>query len=289
MNTSGDGDEDLELLAQGLPLSAPVAADMGQSRTSHPYLPHSPGPAAPWGSHAGAGESPAGYPYPYAAGPPAGPAPAPSPVAEPAMARPAPPAPAPPEEPAAASEPAPPDESGPAVWDESPTVRGERPSSGHTARDGHAAAVGRGGHERAPQPPHADYLFSGGPPGEPPEDPNRVILRKQLDALRVRAANAASWQDASQHYARLVNSEGVVPVTARFSLDDIEFLGRAREEVLGLAELGLRLLELHAPLDAGGISTDPSSPIMRCRSCMWRWPCPTFSILAEVIGHPPVT
>jgi hypothetical protein len=260
MNTPGDGDEDLELLTQGLPLSAPVAADMGQSRTSHPYLPRSVVPATQWGSRAAA------------------------------------------EEPRAAGETAPSDQPGPAVRDERPTirderptirderptVRDERPSSGHATRDGHAAAVGRGGHERAPQPPwHSDYLFSGGPPGEPPEDPNRVILRKQLDALRMRAANAASWQEASQHYTRLINSDGVVPVTARFSRDDIEFLGRAREEVLGLAELALRLLELHAPLDAGGISTDPSSPIMRCRSCMWRWPCPTFSLLSETVSQLP--
>ena len=287
MNTSGDDDEDLELLAQGLPLSAPVAADMGQSRTSHPYLPRSAVPAAQWGSPAAAEDPPVGYPYPYAADPVAVPAPAPPPVAEPAMARPAPPAPAPAEQPMAASEPEPSDEPGPAVGDD-PAASDERPSSRHAARDGHAAAVGRAGHERVPQPPsHTDYLVSGGTPGEPPEDPNRVILRKQLDALRVRAANAASWQEASQHYARLINSDGVVPVTARFSRDDIEFLGRAKEEVLGLAELGLRLLELHAPLDAGGISTDPSSPIMRCRSCMWRWPCPTFSLLSETVNQLP--
>jgi hypothetical protein len=303
MNTSGDGDEDLELLAQGLPLSAPVAADMGQSRTSHPYLPRSAVPAAHWGSRAAAEDPPVGYRYPYAADPAAVPAPAPpppapaptapAPTAEPAMARPAPPAPAPAEEPMAASEPEPSDKAGAAVGDDhpasdDPAASDERPGSGHAARDGHAAAVGRSGHERAPQPPsHTDYLVTGGTPGEPPEDPNRVILRKQLDALRVRAANAASWQEASQHYARLINSDGVVPVTARFSRDDIEFLGRAKEEVLGLAELGLRLLELHAPLDAGGISTDPSSPIMRCRSCMWRWPCPTFSLLSETVNQLP--
>ncbi|MGH3158800.1 MAG: hypothetical protein ACRDNF_19810, partial [Streptosporangiaceae bacterium] len=150
------------------------------------------------------------------------------------------------------------------------------------------AAAGRSGHERAPETPsHRGHLFTGSPSGDPPDDPNRVILRKHLDALRVRAAGAASWQEASQHYARLVNSDGVVPVTARLTRDDIEFLGRAREEVLGLAELGLRLLELHAPLDAGGISTDPSSPILRCRSCMWRWPCPTFSLLSETVGQLP--
>jgi hypothetical protein len=259
MNTTGDGDEDLELLMQGLPLSAPVAADMGQSRTSHYHVPRSPAPVARWGAHAAADDLPAGHPYggsgPYASVPP--------PAAPPVSTPPAPPAPAEPE-----PEPA--------------------HEAAHAAREGHAAAVGRTGHERTPETPaHLDYLFAGSPGGDPPDDPNRVILRKQLDALRVRAASAASWQEASQHYARLVNSDGVVPVTARFTRDDIEFLGRAREEVLGLAELGLRLLDLHAPLDAGGISTDPSSPIMRCRSCMWRWPCPTFSLLNETVGQLP--
>jgi hypothetical protein len=122
---------------------------------------------------------------------------------------------------------------------------------------------------------------------DPPEDPNRIWMREHLDALRVRAVNATSWLETSVHYARLLNRDGVVPVTARFSRDDIEFLGRAREDVLGFAELGLRLLELHAPLDAGGISTDPASPILRCRSCMWRWPCPTFRMLTDALSHLP--
>lgn len=124
-------------------------------------------------------------------------------------------------------------------------------------------------------------------PASPPDDPLRAPLREQLDAMRVRAAQASSWLETSVHYARLVNREGVVPVTAKFTRDDIDFLGRAREEVLGFAELGLRLLELHAPLDAGGISTDPTSPILRCRSCMWRWPCPTFRMLTDALSHLP--
>jgi hypothetical protein len=72
-------------------------------------------------------------------------------------------------------------------------------------------------------------------------------------------------------------------VTARFSADDLAFLAEAREEMLGFAELGLRLLELHQPLDAGGIASDASAPALRCRSCMWRWPCPTFRTIAEVL------
>jgi hypothetical protein len=172
--------------------------------------------------------------------------------------------------------------------------------------DGHAAAPPRHQERAAAPPVHASPVASSGrydpaprSPGraesvlgdwsadDPPEDPNRVLLRKHLDAVRVSAANASSWLETSVHYARLLNRDEVVPVTARFSRADIEFLGRAREQVLGFAELGLRLVELHAPLDAGGISTDPSSPILRCRSCMWRWPCPTFRMLADALSHLP--
>jgi hypothetical protein len=295
MNTTGDDEEELELLAQGLPLSAPVAADMGQSRTEPSYTSRPAVPVTRWPARAAANDLPPGHPYAAHPTPASVPAPASAPTpadpapSEPVLHGPAPRTPVP-------STPMP---STPAPWDRAPSepVPGDQAPSVpapaeeppvRAARDGHVAAVGRSGDERAPEPPaHADYLFTGGSPGEPPDDPNRVILRKQLDALRARAASAASWQEASAHYAQLVNSDGVVPVTARFTRDDIEFLGRAREEVLGLAELGLRLLELHAPLDAGGISTDPSSPIMRCRSCMWRWPCPTFSVLSETVNQLP--
>jgi hypothetical protein len=222
MNTTGDGEDDLEFLTQGLPLSAPVAADMGQSRRVHPYLPHVSAPA-PRVPQVAADAYPSGYPDDD--GPAAGP---------PAVTVPPPAASYPPPVPAASYPP--------------------------------------------PMHPAAS---------EPPEDPNRVILRKQLDALRVRAANASSWLEASARYAQMINREGVVRVTARFTREDIEFLGRAREEMLVFAELSLRLLELHAPLDAGGISTDPSSPILRCRSCMWRWPCPTFSMLTDMVSQLP--
>lgn len=150
------------------------------------------------------------------------------------------------------------------------------------------ASAGQPGRHSAPQPPaRAEPAMPDRLSDDPPEDPNRIWMREHLDALRVRAANATSWLETSVHYARLLNRDGVVPVTARFSRDDIEFLGRAREDVLGFAELGLRLLELHAPLDAGGISTDPASPILRCRSCMWRWPCPTFRMLTDALSHLP--
>jgi len=154
-----------------------------------------------------------------------------------------------------------------------------------TAAQGAPAA--RPGRDPAPHPPAGGTPASEWSLDDVPEDPQRASLREHLDAVRVRAASASSWLEASEHYARLLNRDGVVPVTTRFTRDDIEFLGRAREEVLGFAELGLRLLELHAPLDAGGISTDPSSPILRCRSCMWRWPCPTFRMLTDALGHLP--
>jgi hypothetical protein len=58
-----------------------------------------------------------------------------------------------------------------------------------------------------------------------------------------------------------------------------------REDTIAFAELGLRLLELHQPRDADGISSDPDSPIRRCRACMWRWPCPTFRAIEEAVDH----
>jgi hypothetical protein len=105
--------------------------------------------------------------------------------------------------------------------------------------------------------------------------------------VRLRAQGAASWLETSSHYAQLINRDGVVPVTARFSAGDLAFLARAREELLGFAQLGLRLADLHQPLEADAIVTDQPEQIQRCRSCMWRWPCPTFRILAELLADAP--
>jgi hypothetical protein len=102
--------------------------------------------------------------------------------------------------------------------------------------------------------------------------------------VRLRAESAASWLETSHHYARLINRDGVVPVTARFSAEDLAFLARAREELLGFAELGLRLADLHQPLEADAMAGDPPGHIERCRSCMWRWPCPTFRNLDELLA-----
>jgi hypothetical protein len=120
----------------------------------------------------------------------------------------------------------------------------------------------------------------------PPTDEQGARIRDDIEGLRLRASVAASWLETSGHYARLINRGGVVPVTARFSREDLMFLGEARGQMLRFAELTLRIIDLHQPGDAGGLSTHPSSPIQRCRSCMWRWPCPTFSIVTEVLDRP---
>jgi hypothetical protein len=80
-----------------------------------------------------------------------------------------------------------------------------------------------------------------------------------------------------------VNREGYVPIRTRLSREDLIFLTGARAEVISFTELGLRLVELHQPRDAGGISSDPDNPIRRCRACMWRWPCPTFRAVEESV------
>lgn len=88
------------------------------------------------------------------------------------------------------------------------------------------------------------------------------------------------------HYAfRLVNREGFVPVRARLAREDIIFLSAARDDVLAFCEMGLRLVDLHQPGDAGGISSDPDHPILRCRACMSRWPCPTFRIVEAALDR----
>ncbi len=127
-----------------------------------------------------------------------------------------------------------------------------------------------------------------GPASRAPDvEGQRARIRADMEGLRSRAEAASSWLASSRHYSRLINREGVVPVSARMSPGDLAFLAEAREQVLQFTELAGRLIDLHQPLDAGGITTDPSSPIRRCRSCMWRWPCPTFGILAEVVDRPP--
>jgi hypothetical protein len=323
MNATGDSEENPELQISAtpdLPLSAPVAAGLLQTRELGVYFrePDDSAPARRGAPLPPVPAQPAALPHrpagraPGTARPPAHAARAPRPPAHAAPA--GPPAengspagrPAEPVHPAGraaengstdtwaengthADMPA---ENGspaamPGYADPAGTPRGNAAPA--AASRAHLAPVGEpGGHDPGARPaPRAESVMADWSSDDPPEDPNRVLIRKHLDAVRVSAANASSWLETSGHYARLVNRDGVVPVTARLSRDDIDFLGRAREQVLGFAELGLRLLELHAPLDAGGISTDPSSPILRCRSCMWRWPCPTFRMLSDALSELP--
>ncbi|HUA28028.1 MAG TPA: hypothetical protein VMC03_04025 [Streptosporangiaceae bacterium] len=124
------------------------------------------------------------------------------------------------------------------------------------------------------------------PQPEPPvRDGRSETLREYLGAVRRRAAGAASWLTTSGHYAQLINRDGVVPVRARFSAEDLAFLANAREELLRFADLGIRLADLHQPLEASELTSDPAGQFQRCRSCMWRWPCPTFRILDETLAE----
>jgi hypothetical protein len=115
-------------------------------------------------------------------------------------------------------------------------------------------------------------------------DGRTEALPRYLEGLRLRAQGAASWLDSSSQYAQLLNRDGFVPVTARFTAEDLAFLANAREELLRFTELGLRLAELHQPQEVSAITSDPAGQFRRCGSCMWRWPCPTFRILDEVLS-----
>jgi hypothetical protein len=120
---------------------------------------------------------------------------------------------------------------------------------------------------------------------EKPEDPQRQGLRERLENILIRTEKATSWHDEAGRLRGLVNHEGYVPIRTRLAIEDLEFLAGARADLL--TELGLRLLDLHQPRDAGGITSDTAHPILRCRSCMWRWPCPTFRAMSESFGASP--
>lgn len=122
-------------------------------------------------------------------------------------------------------------------------------------------------------------------PGHAGGDPRQARLRERLEAIRARSEKSNSWRSSTQYLSRLINREGFVPIRTRLAREDITFLAGARDEVISFADLGLRLLELHQPRDAGGISSDPDNPIRRCRACMWRWPCPTFRAIDEAVDR----
>lgn len=102
-----------------------------------------------------------------------------------------------------------------------------------------------------------------------------------METIQIRTDKATSWREVTRPLRTLLNREGYVPLKTRLAVEDLDFLAEARDDLLGFSELGLRLLDLHQPRDAGGITSDTAHPILRCRSCMWRWPCPTFRAMAE--------
>ncbi|WP_067450929.1 hypothetical protein [Actinomadura macra] len=114
-------------------------------------------------------------------------------------------------------------------------------------------------------------------------DPRETRLRERLETIRARSEKSTSWRSSTRYLYRLVNKHGFVPVRTRLAREDIAFLAGARDEVIAFADLGIRLLELHRPQEAGGITSDPDSPIQRCRACMWRWPCPTFRAVDDAV------
>jgi hypothetical protein len=118
------------------------------------------------------------------------------------------------------------------------------------------------------------------------DDARRDRLRERLETIRNRSQKSSSWRSVTHYFSGLVNREGVVPVKARLSREDLRFLASARDEMIAFCDLGLRLLDLHQPRDAGGISSDPGNPIRRCRACMWQWPCPTVRAVEESMDRP---
>jgi hypothetical protein len=116
-------------------------------------------------------------------------------------------------------------------------------------------------------------------------DTRRSRLQERLESIRVRSEKSTSWRSTAQYLGRLINRKGFVPVRTRITQEDLTFLSNAREDMIAFAELGLRLLELHQPRDAGGISSDPRNPMRRCRACMWRWPCPTFRAIDDAVDR----
>jgi hypothetical protein len=122
--------------------------------------------------------------------------------------------------------------------------------------------------------------------GKAAPDGRSASLRLYLEAVRLRARNASSWLRSSGHYARLINRDGVVPLTARFRAEDLAFIAKAREELLCFAELGLRLTDLHRP-QAVPVAGEPDDLVAQCRGCGWVWPCPTFRILGDMLSDNP--
>ena len=120
----------------------------------------------------------------------------------------------------------------------------------------------------------------------PPLHRRGAKLRSYLEEVQRRADGAAAWLDArDRQEAQHPGSAGLTPAAAY--ADERELLRLARDDLAGFADLGLRLLELHQPMDLGAGTGAPSSSVPRCLTCMWRWPCPTFLTLAEIAENGP--
>jgi ABC-type lipoprotein export system ATPase subunit len=151
-----------------------------------------------------------------------------------------------------------------------------------------------------PQPPRAQQpsalFLSGGLSAQhqrlmsaavPPLHRRGARLREYLDEVRRRAYNALPWLAASASQAQRADASGPARGVTALGADELAFLQMARDDLVGFADLGLRLLELHQPMDLSSGTGDPAGPVPRCLSCMWRWPCPTFLTLAEILqGRP---
>jgi putative ABC transport system ATP-binding protein len=149
-----------------------------------------------------------------------------------------------------------------------------------------------------PQQPRPGYALSASPeharitrPGLPPLRRRGAMLRDYLEEVRRRAHDTAPLAGASgQQQPRQAGQAGLVPAEARpgpddQALDHQALVELAREDLAGFADLGLRLLDLHQRVDVAATSGDPLAIVPRCLSCMWRWPCPTFLTLAEILDR----
>ena len=115
--------------------------------------------------------------------------------------------------------------------------------------------------------------------------PDPVRLLERFEEIRCRVQKAGTWRSATHYMGRLLNRDGYVPVSTRLSRDDLVFLAHARDDVLAFVNLGERLVELHQPREVPGRTSDPSRPLLRCRTCTLRWPCPTYRAIDEILSR----
>lgn len=101
-------------------------------------------------------------------------------------------------------------------------------------------------------------------------------LKLCIESIRDRSAQAVPWGP---------ETVGIPPRAAQNALvqiSSVAFYANAREEVAAFAEVCLNLLELHRPREAGALD-GAGATVHRCRSCMLRWPCPTFRGLSRLL------